>query len=899
MNLFTKTMWVSLGVCLLPSLSAQAQVTFGDSTAQLVNSTLSSGVAMGIADMNGDGLDDIVRLNNASDLEIEYQSATGVWTHLDYGNLGNGSEWSLCVADVDDNGYNDIFSGGFYNDLKVLTANGTGTNYTTNTLPGQQIFLQGSNFADIDNNGTIDIFACHDEGLSSVYNNDGTGTFTYDLSLLNPVTTIPSDNSGNYGTVWTDYDNDGDLDMYLSKCRLGVTDSLDGRRVNILFQNDGNGNYTDVALAAGLRPLAQSWATDFADIDNDGDLDCFILNHDITSQVLINNGNGTFTDITATTGIAFDLTQVGLGIQCKFEDFDNDTYVDLLFTGRSGDYRIYWNNGDLTFTASDDLPSGGVALQSAAVGDLNHDGFIDILGGFANGFNGPSGIADRIFINDGNGNNYYNILLEGTVSNTNAIGARVNIYGPFGMQTREVRAGESYGIFHSFTMHFGLDTFATIDSVVVNFPSGIKNVILNPTINSFDELTETACSSVAADFSSSATNATADFTDLSTATPTAWMWDFGDGQTSTMQNPTHTYTASGTYTVCLVAINSCGADTMCQNISVTAVCNVPTSAFTATTVNLSTLFTDMTAAGAGVTDWLWDFGDGESSTMQNPNHVYDTAGTYNVCLTTTNACGSNMVCQMVTLVCPVPTPAFTDNITDLEVSFTDNSSAATNISSWMWDFGDGQASAMQNPTHTYTASGTYTVCLTITDQCGSNMFCEDITVACAGPTSVYTYNTNADSVIFTDGSTASDSVEYLWNFDDGNTSTDVNPIHHYDTSGTYNVCLTVTDVCGTSTSCQTINVVFTGIEDEALAATAFTVFPNPNQGIFSIERKQAQEVAYVSVLNIVGAEVMARKPIQVGVQQMQFDLSTLPNGVYMLVLEGNNQVKTTHRMIKK
>ncbi len=467
-----------------------AQVTFADSSSTLVNSSLSSGVAMGIADMNADGLDDIIRLSNASNLEIEYQGADGIWTNYDFGNTGPSNEWSMCISDVDENGYNDVLVGGAYNNLKLLKANDAGTSLTSETLPGPNIFLQGSNFADIDNDGFIDIFACHDEGISSPYKNDGLGGFAYDLGLINTASTIPSDNSGNYGSTWTDYDGDGDLDLYISKCRLGVGNPLDGRRVNLLFQNDGNNNYTDVAEAAGLRPLAQSWSADFSDIDNDGDLDAFIINHDIPSQLFSNNGDGTFTDITIGSGLEDGIDDIGLGIQCKFEDFDNDGFVDLLVTGRSGSHRLFWNNGDITFTASDPFETDGDGIQSAAVGDLDHDGFIDVIAGFANGYNSPSSNSDRYFRNEGNTNNFFNLQLTGVASNINGVGALVEIYGLWGKQIREIRAGESYGVFNSFTAHFGLGTSTEVDSVIVRWPSGVIDTIYTPAINTFIQLTE-------------------------------------------------------------------------------------------------------------------------------------------------------------------------------------------------------------------------------------------------------------------------------------------------------------------------------------------------------------------------------------------------------------------------
>lgn len=470
------------------SLLSYSQITFTNANASLVNSSLTSGVAIGVSDMNADGLDDIIRLSNANSLEIEYQTASGTFTRYNFGAIG-GNSWGICIADVDHNGYNDIFTGGSYNGLKLITANNNGTSYTSNTLGGASIFVQNLNFADIDNNGMIDIFACHDDGISSPYKNTNTGTLTYDLSLINTASTVPSDNSGNYGSIWTDYDNDGDQDLYISKCRLGVTNTMDGRRLNLLLQNDGNGNYTDVAEAAGLRPLAQSWAANFEDIDNDGDLDCFVLNHDIISTLHENNGDGTFTDITASSGIVTELTNLGTSIQVMMEDFDNDTYIDMFVTVTTGssNHYLFKNNGNKTFTAiANPFPTGGLVIQSGATGDLNNDGLIDIIAGFASGYNSPSSNPDILFLNNGDGNNYNwsEVRLQGGPSNKNGIGARIELhYGTGLMQIREVRSGESYGTMNSLLTHFGLGTETAITKIVVKWPSGNIDELLNPAIN--------------------------------------------------------------------------------------------------------------------------------------------------------------------------------------------------------------------------------------------------------------------------------------------------------------------------------------------------------------------------------------------------------------------------------
>ncbi|MEP0265891.1 FG-GAP-like repeat-containing protein [Dokdonia sp.] len=467
---------LALAGIILFSAFAKAQVTFTDASNLLENEDLFGGVALAVVDMNDDKLDDIVRLNNGISLEIEYQQTNGTFERLVIGNVG--SPWGISIADVDENGFNDIIVGGSYDGIRLVKANNDGTAFTVEMLGGPNIFVQNTNFADINNDGAIDYFACHDDGISSPYRNNGNGAFTYDLDMINAVTAGDSDNSGNYGSIWTDYDNDGDLDLFISKCRLQAAGNPnDPRRLNVLYQNDGSNNFTEVADIAGLRPLTQTWATNFEDIDNDGDFDAVMINHDVRSQIYENNGDATFTDITTDSGVAGALNSLGLGIQVMMEDYDNDTFIDIILTTRNGNHLLLLNDGDNTFTSvSNPFPSDN-QIQSAAVGDLNNDGFIDLIAGYASGFNNPSGIVDRVFMNDGNDNNWSKIDLEGVESNSNGIGARIEIQGAWGSQVREVRAGESYGTQNSLLTHFGLGTATTIDVITVSWPSGIVDIV--------------------------------------------------------------------------------------------------------------------------------------------------------------------------------------------------------------------------------------------------------------------------------------------------------------------------------------------------------------------------------------------------------------------------------------
>ena len=168
------------------------------------------------------------------------------------------------------------------------------------------------------------------------------------------------------------------------------------------------------------------------------------------------------------------------GIQSVFRDFDNDGFVDLLLAG--SDQRLFKNNGDGTFSRLPN-PFTSNAMESYAVGDLNSDGYLDIYAGYANIFNSPSNIADVLFMNDGGTNNFFDVLLEGTDCNANGVGARLELHGPWGTQIREVRSGESYGIMNTLRQHFGIGSATTIERLVVRWPSGVVDELLNPDIN--------------------------------------------------------------------------------------------------------------------------------------------------------------------------------------------------------------------------------------------------------------------------------------------------------------------------------------------------------------------------------------------------------------------------------
>ncbi|MFZ5979985.1 MAG: PKD domain-containing protein, partial [Candidatus Zixiibacteriota bacterium] len=235
---------------------------------------------------------------------------------------------------------------------------------------------------------------------------------------------------------------------------------------------------------------------------------------------------------------------------------------------------------------------------------------------------------------------------------------------------------------------------------------------------------------------------TIDITDTSTGSITDYLWNFGDGTTSTDYGSTsHEYTEPGYYQILLVISGTGGEDSAYSGQI--AIYDVPVANFTSTgTLYIDTIivepdttyvtdsvlvsFSDATAGGATV--WSWTFGDGGTSLVSDPTYLYENPdSTYNVTLTATNPCGTDDT--TVTIYTYLPTADFvmSDDTVGVEVSvvFTDQSIGAL---TWEWDFGDSETSNEQNPTHSYSETGSYPVNLTVTNTFGSDVFTDTVFV---------------------------------------------------------------------------------------------------------------------------------------------------------------------------
>lgn len=231
---------------------------------------------------------------------------------------------------------------------------------------------------------------------------------------------------------------------------------------------------------------------------------------------------------------------------------------------------------------------------------------------------------------------------------------------------------------------------------------------------------------VEADFSYSSEFSAVVFQDESLNDPVSWYWDFGNGITSILQNPSIIYTMPGEYEVCLIAENIIGTDTTCQLIEVFEMPPVVIAGFSYESDLLEVDFQDESQNDP--ISWQWDFGDGQVSDQQNPLHTFPEAGNYTVCLTVENSTSMDMNCQQIEVIesFPAVTAAFSYESELLEVTFTDNS--INDPTSWLWDFGDGATSQDQNPVYTYVDEGGYTVCLTVENSNSDDMTCQEVSL---------------------------------------------------------------------------------------------------------------------------------------------------------------------------
>lgn len=395
----------------------------------------------------------------------------------------------------------------------------------------------------------------------------------------------------------------------------------------------------------------------------------------------------------------------------------------------------------------------------------------------------------------------------------------------------------------------------------------------------------------------------------------SYTWSFGDGSSSDIESPTHTY-VPGIYTACLTIVtdDSC-TSTYCAEVNVGDIIDTMGTCyayFYYSEVGGFVTFSNLSDGGDGtITDYAWTFGDGSTSILANPSHTY-TEGTYNACLTifTDTGCESSY-CSTIYIGGVIDT-GFCNADFDVEItgnlaSFNDMSTAGAGfIYAYNWNFGDGTTSTLENPSHIYTVAGVYEICLTIyaADSC-SNTYCEFINILDGDSTDCnanfnYDFGISPWGIFTTNLSDGGGlATTYSWDFGDGSTSTEFEPTHTYATSGSYNLCLTITTATCTDVYCQIVEIA-TGIEDES-SIGLLQVYPNPAFNTINIylEPLVSNDIT-VDIININGSNIHRVFEGNTGElpQTLSTDISALSPGLYFVKVNVANGPQTIFKFIK-
>ncbi|MXV75362.1 CRTAC1 family protein [Candidatus Poribacteria bacterium] len=507
--------------------------TDGRSGQKYFMETLGSGAAF--FDYDADGDPDLYFVNGAP---LPGYVADDIPTNCLYRNNGDGTFTDVTEnAGVGDTGYGHGCAVGDYNndgqlDLYI-------TNYGTNRLyrnNGDGTFTDVAEvagvteprwssscaFADYDRDGNLDLYVVNyivfdidenpwcglkEKGIraycepdnflaqsDTLFRNNGDGTFTD----VTKSAGIYNTTGKGLGVVWGDYNNDGALDIYVAN------DSTE----NFFYHNNSDGTFEEVGFMIGVA-LSENGAaengmgTAFGDWNNDGWFDLTVTNYaQQTNTLYHNDADGFFTDATATTKTA-QLTYPYLGWATAFIDYDNDGYQDLFVAnghlhenlaelGQQGTYGqrnlLFRNNYNGTFTEVSETLGPGMKLEDVSRGatfaDYDSDGDIDIVVTNSNA-------TPRLLRNDGgNRKNYLQIRLVATQGSIDAIGARVKIKTGELTQTREVRSGDGYLSQRDLTRHFGIGDYKQVDSIEIQWQSGVKQLIKSVPANQVLSLEE-------------------------------------------------------------------------------------------------------------------------------------------------------------------------------------------------------------------------------------------------------------------------------------------------------------------------------------------------------------------------------------------------------------------------
>ena len=526
---------LSVGVLFAFSV-AQGQVVWTESSAEhgltyTFQELTSYGGGVSFFDFDKDGWDDITLASGDGEDLFFFRNVNGnfeeVPSPLGMTDRTNHPIW----VDYDNDGDYDLFAtANGENRLFRRDAGFTFTDVSGSAgLTGDSQESVGACWGDYDLDGDLDLYLINYTEDTTVtnylYRNDGNDVFT-DVTV---ATGVADGHRLSLACAFLDYNNDRYPDLFVANDKTGE---------NSLYENNGNGTFTDVSVAANANQVIDAMNAGIGDYDDNGYLDIYVTNTPPTNILLQNQGNGTFVRTDSVAGVGY-----GFGSWAgNFFDYDNDIDLDLYVSGSAtglfGHNGFYQNQGDGTFeqiTPTNIEDNAGSYAQ--ALGDMNRDGYYDMF------VHNRGGTESDFWVSSGGTNNYVRLNLQGTVSNRDAVGSWIKFYVDGSPHVRYTHCGLGFLGQHAGYEILGLDTFDVIDSLIIDWPSGMQTVLTdidaNQSISVIEGTSHQAEPYIA--FQGLTTICNGDSIELSVGNYASYLWSTGDTSPTLMVDQAGTY----------------------------------------------------------------------------------------------------------------------------------------------------------------------------------------------------------------------------------------------------------------------------------------------------------------------------------------------------------------------
>jgi hypothetical protein len=447
-------------------LGSPAAIAFTDVAAPAGVAKAGDPGAIAWFDVDNDGDEDLFVAALGTD-RLYRNDGAGVFTKLRSTGLETNAAASFgaAVGDYDNDGLLDLFVANLDAGNKLYRNEGSGrfrdVTKRAKVGGGATTASYSAAWADYDRDGFLDLYVANgtqqQTARNFLYRNQGDGTFREVAESAG----VDGGPASSLGCAWADFDNDGWPDLYVAN--FG--------QPNRLYRNNGDGTFRDRAEAAGVDDSGNGAGAAWGDYDNDGWLDLYLFNTNAgasADRLWRNRGDGTFADVTVTMGLA----EQGDGEAVVWADFDNDGWLDLFVVNRS-DFspqknRLFRNTGGAGFADVTQLAgvSGTGSGQPAAAADYDGDGYLDLYVG-----NLP-GKREELYLNRGGSSESLVVRLVGASGNRGAIGARVTVVVGGMTLTREVSSSSGRSSQNQMAPHFGLGLATGAERVEVRWPSG-------------------------------------------------------------------------------------------------------------------------------------------------------------------------------------------------------------------------------------------------------------------------------------------------------------------------------------------------------------------------------------------------------------------------------------------